>query len=221
MLAEIGGIQVVKSVLLEEKFESKELNSLFQWRNEPKKWSIDTTASQLILETDPETDFWQKTHYGFENDNGHFLYMKTEKNFRMTTKVKALPNAKYDHAGLMIRYSKDVWVKASLEYITPSLSKLGAVVTNRGYSDWSTQYVKDKDIDLHFRISKIGQNCYMDFSWDGEEWMQMRIAHLDIPDDAPISAGIFACSPQGKNQSVCFDFLSIEELSSDPNEAYL
>lgn len=221
MLAEIGGIKVVKSVILEEKFESRELNSLFQWHNEPKKWSIDTTASQLILETDPETDFWQKTHYGFENDNGHFLYMKTEKNFRMTTKVKALPNAKYDHAGLMIRYSKDVWVKTSLEYITPSLSKLGAVVTNRGYSDWSTQYVKDKDIELHFRISKIGQNCYMDFSWDGEEWMQMRIAHLDIPDDAPISAGIFACSPQGKNQSVCFDFLSIEELSSDPNEAYL
>ncbi|PAD21804.1 DUF1349 domain-containing protein [Terribacillus saccharophilus] len=212
---------MAKPVLLEEKFESEEFNSLLQWRYEPQTWFVDKQNSQLVLKTDPETDFWQKTHYGFENDNGHFLYLKTEKNFRMTTKVKAQPNSKYDHAGLMIRYSKDVWVKSSLEYITASLSKLGVVVTNQGFSDWSTQYVKDKEIDLYFRISRINQNCYMDFSWDGEEWMQMRIAHLDISADAPISAGLFACSPQGKDQTVRFDFLTIEELSSDPNEAYL
>ncbi|MFB1099162.1 DUF1349 domain-containing protein [Terribacillus sp. JSM ZJ617] len=211
---------MVKSVLLDEKFKSRELSNLLRWHNEPSKWSIDTTSSQLVLETDEETDFWQKTHYGFENDNGHFLYIKTNKNFRMTTKVKAMPNSKYDHAGLMIRHSKNTWVKSSLEYITPNLSKLGAVVTNRGYSDWSTQYVKDKEIDLYLRLSRINQNCYVDFSWDGEEWMQMRIAHLDLPDDSPIAAGLFACSPQGKDQTVRFDFLAIEELS-DPNEAYL
>lgn len=211
---------MVKSVLLDEKFKSRELSNLLRWHNEPSKWSIDTTSSQLVLETDEETDFWQKTHYGFENDNGHFLYIKTNKNFRMTTKVKAMPNSKYDHAGLMIRHSKNTWVKSSLEYITPNLSKLGAVVTNRGYSDWSTQYVKDKEIDLYLRLSRINQNCYVDFSWDGEEWMQMRIAHLDLPDVSPIAAGLFACSPQGKDQTVRFDFLAIEELS-DPNEAYL
>jgi uncharacterized protein len=212
---------VTKQVLLDERFVNEKLNNLLQWRFEPHHWFIDKQTSQLILKTDPKTDFWQKTHYGFENDNGHFLYMKTDKNFRMTTKVKALPNSKYDHAGLMIRYSKDIWVKTSLEYITSNLSKLGVVVTNQGYSDWSTQYVKDKDIELYFRISRIAQNCYIDFSWDGEEWMQIRIAHLDIPDNASISAGLFACSPQGKNQSVHFDYLTIAELSSDPNEAYL
>ncbi|MFS0638509.1 DUF1349 domain-containing protein [Mesobacillus foraminis] len=40
---------------------------------------------------DPETDYWQKTHYGFEADNGHFLYLNTNKNFRMSTKVKTFP----------------------------------------------------------------------------------------------------------------------------------
>lgn len=49
----------------------------------------------------------------------------------------------------------------------------------------------------------------------------MRIAHLDIPDAAAISAGLFACSPQGRDQSVRFDFLTLEELSIDLNEAYL
>lgn len=210
-----------KRWILEEKFESEQLNSLLEWRCEPKKWMVDTTSSQLVLKTDQETDYWQKTHYGFEADNGHFLYMNTDKNFRMTTKVKAFPRSKYDHAGLMVRFSKDVWVKTSLEYITNTLSKMGAVVTNRGYSDWSTQYMESKEIDLYFRISRIAQNCYVDFSWDGEEWMQIRIAHLDIPGDSTISAGLFACSPQGKDQSVHFDFLTIEELSSDPKEAYL
>jgi regulation of enolase protein 1 (concanavalin A-like superfamily) len=81
--------------------------------------------------------------------------------------------------------------------------------------------MESKEIDLYFRISRIGQNCYVDFSLDGEEWMQIRIAHLDIPDDSTISAGLFACSPQGKDQSVRFYFLTIEELSSDPKETYL
>jgi uncharacterized protein len=207
--------------ILEEKFESDKLNSLLEWRCEPKKWMVDKTSCQLFLQTDQETDYWQKTHYGFEADNGHFLYLNTDKNFRMTTKVKAFPKSKYDHAGLMIRFSKDVWVKTSLEYITDTLSKMGAVVTNRGYSDWSTQYMDSKEIDLFLRISRINQNCYVDYSWDGEEWMQIRLAHLDLPDDSTISAGLFACSPQGKGQSVRFDFLTIEELSTDPKEAYL
>ncbi|TRZ40583.1 DUF1349 domain-containing protein [Niallia circulans] len=207
--------------ILQENFEGTELNSLLKWRCEPKTWVIDRSSSQLKVETDLETDYWQKTHYGFEVDNGHFLYVQTDKNFRMTTKVKAFPKSKYDHSGLMIRFSKDVWVKTSLEYITSSLSKLGAVVTNRGYSDWSTQHMESKEVELYFRISRIAQNSYVDFSWDGKEWLQIRIAHLDIPENALISAGLFACSPQGKDQAVHFDFLSIQELSSDPNEAYL
>jgi uncharacterized protein len=217
----LEGLGLDKQWILEEKFDSQQLNNLLEWRCEPKKWIVDTTSAQLVIKTDKETDYWQKTHYGFEADNGHFLYMNTDKNFRMITKVKSFPKSKYDHAGLMIRFSKNVWVKTSLEYITNTLSKLGAVVTNRGYSDWSTQYMESKEIDLYFRISRIGQNCYVDFSLDGEEWRQIRIAHLDIPDDSTISAGIFACSPQGKDQSVRFYFLTIEELSSDPKETYL
>lgn len=212
---------MTKDWILYESFKGDELIRTLQWRSEPKNWHIDTSRSQLVLETDAETDFWQKTHYGFQVDNGHFLYTKTEKNFRMTTKVEAFPKSKYDQAGLMIRFSEDIWVKTSLEYIPNGPSKLGAVVTNQGYSDWSTQYVECTDVKLYLRLSKIAQNCYVDFSWDGEDWRQIRIAHLDIPLGTPISVGLYACSPQGKEQQVRFDFLSIEELSNDPKDAYL
>lgn len=208
-----------KNWILKEDFKGESLSDILKWRCEPSNWHVN--SSNLILETDEGTDYWQKTHYGFQVDNGHFLYTETMKNFRMTTMVEAFPKSKYDQAGLMIRFSKDVWVKTSLEYIPNGLSKLGAVVTNRGYSDWSTQYVDCKDIKLYYRISKIEQNCYVDFSWNGEVWNQIRIAHLDIPKDSTLKAGVYSCSPQGEKQEVRFGFLTIEELGNDPNEAYI
>ncbi len=40
----------------------------FFWLNEPEEYHFDRG---LILKTEPNTDFWQRTHYGFERDNGH------------------------------------------------------------------------------------------------------------------------------------------------------
>ncbi|QVY62522.1 DUF1349 domain-containing protein [Cytobacillus gottheilii] len=210
-----------KRWILNENFNREQLSKELKWRCEPKNWFLDSTSSQLVLKTDLETDYWQKTHYGFETDNGHFLFTETSKNFRMTTRVETLPKSKYDQAGLMIRFSEDIWVKTSIEYIPDDRSKLGAVVTNRGYSDWSTQYVDIKNTVIYYRISIIGQNVYVDFSWDGEAWNQIRIAHLEIPENSTILAGVYACSPQGKDQEVRFDFLTIEELDHEPSSAYL
>jgi regulation of enolase protein 1 (concanavalin A-like superfamily) len=51
----------------------RELSPRLRWHCEPKQWSIDPVASALRIRTDPGTDFWQRTHYAFEADNGHFL----------------------------------------------------------------------------------------------------------------------------------------------------
>ncbi|WP_245579645.1 DUF1349 domain-containing protein [Alteribacter aurantiacus] len=209
------------AIILNEHFEDNRLSDDLKWFCEPKEWFIEKNSSELVMHTDENTDYWKKTHYGFEADNGHFLYKETNKNFRLTTKVKTKPKSKYDQAGLMLRFSEDTWIKTSLEYMPNGLSKLGAVVTNHGYSDWSTQHVEYENEDLFYRISRIGQNGYVDFSFDGVQWYQIRIAHLDIPENSPVKVGLYACSPQGKDQEVRFDFLEIEELSDDPREAYL
>ena len=210
-----------KPIILNEQFDQKQLNQELNWLNEPINWAVDGPEEKLVIKTDQEKDFWQKTHYGFQRDDGHFLYLKTDKNFRMTTKMTAHPQNQYDQAGLMVRFSEDYWVKASLEYLGDEPSKLGAVVTNNGYSDWSTQLVDTDEIKLFYRLSKIGQVIYVDFSWDGTDWQQIRVAHLAVPEKEPVMAGIYACSPQGKDQEVHVEFLKIEELSDDPNEAYL
>lgn len=214
---------MISTLLLDEQFRDQRLTEGLAWHGEPQSWFIDTELSQLVLHTEENTDFWQKTHYGFQADSGHFLYTATPKNFRMTTKVIARPKSRYDQAGLMIRFSEELWIKTSVEYIAEGTGKLGAVVTNRGYSDWSTQSVAlpGGEIEMFFRLSKIGQNSYADYSWDGEHWSQIRVAHLDLPPGAPVYAGLYACSPQGKELEVRFDFLTLEELGDDPNEAYL
>ncbi|RWZ54456.1 DUF1349 domain-containing protein [Halobacillus fulvus] len=206
-------------IFLEEKFETSSLDDRLQWYCEPERWKVDDR--RLVMETDKETDFWQKTHYGFQADNGHFLFAEVEGNFRMTTKVTSRPRSRYDQAGLMIRTSENTWVKTSLEYIPDGKSKLGAVVTNRGYSDWSTQYVDIDEVELYYRISKVAQNVYVDVSHDGENWQQIRISHLDVSDDTPFMAGVYACSPQGEKQEVSFEFLQIERISDNPSAVYL
>jgi len=170
--------------------------------------------------SEKETDFWQRTHYGFQADNGHFLFANAEGNFRLTTKVRSYPVHRYDQTGVMVRYSEDTWIKASIEYIPDSSSKLGAVVTNHGYSDWSTQEMDPGDAPLYFRISKIGNDFYVDYSLDGSAWSQIRMTHLFEQADKPIQAGIYACSPQGEGYKAHFEFIRIEALSDDRSQVY-
>lgn len=37
------------------------------WIREPKQYTI--TDSLIIIQTEPNTDLWQRTYYGFQNDN--------------------------------------------------------------------------------------------------------------------------------------------------------
>lgn len=62
----------------------------FKWFHEPKSWKV--TKEGLLIEPDSGSDFWQRTHYGFRNDNAHFLYKEVEGDFEMTTTVSFLPN---------------------------------------------------------------------------------------------------------------------------------
>lgn len=206
---------------LHENFSNEQLNNNLKWYSPPREWEINKETARLIVRTAKETDYWQKTHYGFEVDNGHFLYMELEGNFRLTTKVYSYPVHRYDQAGLMVRYSPDTWLKTSVEYIPNASNKLGAVVTNHGYSDWSTQEVDNGEAPLYFRISRIGNDFYVDYSLDGFAWKQLRMTHLFEQESKPIQVGIYACSPQGEGYEAHFDYITIEELSDDRAQVYV
>src|SRR6185503_11111058 len=112
-----------------ERFSSATISPRLQWTSEPPWWQAG--GDELRLETATGTDFWQRTHYGFRVDNGHFLHLTARGNFVLTTQVTCDAKQQYDQAGLMLRVSADCWLKTSVE-LEPDEphNRLGAVVTN-------------------------------------------------------------------------------------------
>ncbi|GMW02076.1 MAG: hypothetical protein AMXMBFR84_32120 [Candidatus Hydrogenedentota bacterium] len=175
-------------------FHAGPLPAGFHWLNEPTRWRVE---QGLHIHTDPSTDFWQRTHYGFQRDNGHALLAPIEGDFTMTASVAFEPESQYDQCGLMIRSSADQWIKVSSEFESPTLSRLGSVVTNAGYSDWATQDIDRPCNTMAYRVTRQGNDYLVEHAEDGQHWRQMRIARLHAPEQT-IEAGLYACSPVGE-----------------------
>jgi uncharacterized protein len=181
----------------------------FRWRNEPASWRLEDA---LEIRTDPDTDYWQRTHYGFRRDNGHFFYTELTGDFTIAARFTFEPAAQYDQCGLMCRVDGDTWVKCAAEYETAEFAHLGSVVTNLGYSDWATQELPATARDLRYRLDRRGSDFRLSWSTSSRGRQQMRIFHLhNCP--ATLEVGICACSPVGPG----FD-CQVRELWVGPNE---
>ncbi|PFE88914.1 hypothetical protein CN325_29465 [Bacillus thuringiensis] len=182
--------------------------------NVPEYYKINDNHA-FIVRSKAETDFWLKTHYGFEVMNGHVFYNEMMTDFQAEVQLCMNPNSKFDQAGLFVMISENCWLKTSLEYIPEGSSHLGAVVTNNGYSDWSTQDYPTEAAkqQLRFRIIRKSGD-YTIYVKKSHQWEQIRIAHLmeDIGKE-PVKIGFYTCSPS-KNKGFETEFLNftIEEI---------
>jgi len=192
---------------IHEQFKTSTLPSPFTWLNAPAQYAV---GNGLEIWTDDATDFWQRTHYGFQPDNGHAYVVKLAGDFTISTHVTFEPRHQYDQCGLLVRADADNWIKAGVEYEDEALSRLGAVVTNLGYSDWSTQNFSSAQTELWHRISRRGDDFLIESSVDGQTWMQLRITHMHQIGAAP-AVGVYACSPLGRDFYCKFMSVSIDE----------
>lgn len=187
----------------------REILAPFRWRHEPARWRLDEV---LEIRTDPDTDYWQRTHYGFRRDNGHFFYTELTGDFSLVALLTFDATAQYDQCGLMCRVDSESWMKCAAEYETAAFARLGAVVTNLGYSDWATQDIPATVNALRYRLDRRDADFQLSWAAPDGEWQQMRIFHLHhCP--AALEVGICACSPTGPG-FVCH----VRELSIGPNE---
>lgn len=175
------------------------------WLQEPEH-SWDAQKLQLTCAT--ESDFWQRTHYGFRRDNGHALLTPVQQDFSLIVRCHFKGNADYDQAGIMVRIDADNWIKASIEYENESFSRLGSVVTNLGYSDWATEDIPSTVHTMWYRVQGRGPDIFIETAEDGKSWEQMRITHLHAFKNN-LAIGIYACSPKTGGCEVTFDHLSI------------
>ncbi len=193
---------------LQESFQQPVFDRRLRWFCEPPAWRVLEEPPCLELATSASTDFWQRTHYGFRADNGHFLHTSMEGDFVMTTDVEFQGLHQYDQAGLMVRRSADCWLKASVEFEPEEANRLGAVVTRQGYSDWSTQEVDNSVARIALRITRSGGTFLVEAALPGAAWTQIRLAHLDGA--GPVLAGLYACSPKQAGFRPRFYHLRVE-----------
>jgi uncharacterized protein len=195
---------------LDESFAARAFAPQLVWFNEPPHYELG--AEGLTLETRAGSDFWQRTHYGFQRDDGHALLHEVAGDFRLETEVSFRPLHRYDQAGLLVRLSADCWLKTSIEFELEAPSRLGSVVTNHGWSDWATQDVPATVRAARYRITRTAGDYRIEHAPPGGAFAQLRIARLHADDGAAkVYAGIYACSPDGAGFRASFRYLRITD----------
>ncbi len=164
----------------------------FGWINQPGYFRL--INSRLTIITDPETDFWQRTWYGFQHDNGHVFVTGIQGDFTFAVKTKFKAVNQYDQCGIILYQDSENWVKASVEYENEEFARLGSVVTNLGYSDWASTDISAAVDCMWYRFSRRGLDFLIEYSSDGKRYQQMRIFHIHNPITLA-RVGVYACSP--------------------------
>lgn len=179
------------------------------WVHEPKEYTI--RDGEIVIKTEAGTDFWQRTYYGFQNNNAPALLMKTnEKYFSFLVKTEFDSKQRFDQCGVIIYQNSDNWIKASIEYENEEYQRLGSVVTNLGYSDWATTDIAATNKFMYYRLSRRESDYCIENSYDGIHYKQMRIAHLFEGADN-IQIGIYACSPEESSFKAIFTEMKFTE----------
>ena len=180
------------------------------------------------MTTEPHTDLWQRTYYGFRNDNAPVLQMETEEEFfSFTVKTDFSPSHhRFDQCGVAVYLDSDNWLKGSIEYENEEFQRLGSVVTNRGYSDWATTDIPASVKSMWYRLSRRKSDYCIECSEDGVHFKQMRICHL-FEGAGKLRFGIYACSPEDSSFRAVFSHMELTQgkwLPHDvlqPDEEYL
>lgn len=166
----------------------------FEWLYPPASFEKINENSIRIV-TGDHSDFWQRTHYGFRNDNAHLYYRKLKGDFVITAECHSHSDTLYDQCGLCARLDEDNWIKCSCEYENSEVSNLGAVITSLGYSDWSKQEVPASTHVIKYKLERKGDNFYVSAALEGGAFKEIRVGHFHKGGEE-LMVGVYACSPQ-------------------------
>lgn len=181
----------------------------FKWTRQPEKFTVED--DKIVMITEPGTDLWQRTYYGFQNDNAPVLQMETEETyFSFVVKTEFASKHRFDQCGVVMYLDSENWLKASIEYENGEYQRLGSVVTNHGYSDWATTDIDASIKSMWYRFSRRESDYCLECSTDGIHFKQMRICHM-WEGAGRIVFGIYACSPENSSFEATFTHMEVTE----------
>lgn len=180
-----------------------------EWIRKPAQVTMDDDRIEVITESG--TDLWQRTYYGFTNDNAPVLQVKTDdRYFSFIVKTRFESKDRFDQCGVAMYLDSDNWFKASIEYENERIQRLGSVVTNNGYSDWATTDISSDIKEMWYRFSRRESDYCIECSEDGKNFRQMRIFHM-WQGAGEITFGIYACSPTTGSYKATFTDMVVTE----------
>lgn len=186
------------------------------WKFPPERFALEERC--VRMETQPHTDLWQRTYYGFRNDNAPMLLVPVEeKYFSFWVRADFDGRRRYDQCGVCVYQDSDNWLKASVEYENDEFQRLGSVVTNNGYSDWATVDVPAQTRHMYYRLSRRESDFCIENSLDGVRYSQMRIAHL-FAGAGEVNLGVYACSPEDSSFQARFSAINLTDCRWLPHE---
>ena len=107
-----------------------------------------------------------RTYYPWANTDHHFNMSAFVAEVPHEVKDVALeieftlrPVANYDQAGAFVLIDENTWIKSGIEFFA-GMPHLSCVVTNNGFSDWSTQVwpfddnAESQEVTLRLRVTK-------------------------------------------------------------------
>ena len=169
------------------------------WLNEPAV--LESLADDLVVTTADQSDFWNRTGYGFVHDDGHALLRDFPTHTAMEVEFSAEWTREFDQAGLFLYADSEHWVKAGVEFADGVLG-LGAVITN-GMSDWSVGHVPEwMNTRIRIRVSRTQDAITVRARADDEPWRLVRLAPINP--NLTWSAGPLAASPSRAALQVTF-----------------
>jgi uncharacterized protein len=176
---------------------------MLAWLNEPAEWSERRGVLRVV--TKPGSDFWRRTHYGFERDNGHLYAHRATGDFVAEVEVAGDYRTLYDQAGIMVRVDEATWMKCGIEFVDGR--QFASAVVTREYSDWSVAPLPDLPPAVRFRVARRGDTLEVSWSRPDEDWTMLRLGHL--PMGASVLVGPMAASPEAAPFAVRFSGWSL------------
>ncbi len=176
-----------------------------EWLNPPLDFEM--TTEGLLVCAKENSDFWQKTSYGFTHSNGHALLNPFPQDCAIEVTWRLNYRQQFDQAGLIAYNDDENWIKGGVEF-ADGFPQLGAVVTNK-QSDWSVAQVPDwMNREVSLRFSRSGDALTIRAKCE-EEWRLVRLAPLD-PERA-WRVGLFCASPSRAGLEILFTSLRWSE----------
>jgi regulation of enolase protein 1 (concanavalin A-like superfamily) len=204
-----GELQMKRASVSKMKEITNFSDPALMWFHEPPTWHVDKAANVLEMGPGYRGDLWKNTYYPWALQQDHFnasallANVSFWQNATLELEFTYSPTVYYDQAGAFVLVDEGTWVKAGIEYFAVGGPHLSVVVTNNGFSDWSTRPMtwNSHSISLKLRVSKVvhdskqGAALYIEH-WDDNlnRWELARLLPVRSS-EVPWRMGPMACAP--------------------------